>query len=336
MNTSTRYQIILYVAILSAVGVLSVLIFWPYLIVLALAGMISVLLTPINQRLRNNLGSPTLSALITLLLLVVLIVLPLIFVGNQIINEAQGLYVKISSGSSISLDYTTAKIEASIQKYVPGFKLDARSYFAGFSSWIVDRLGGIFSSTLDIFVKFILMLVALFYLLRDGDKFKKDLIALSPFPENKDTLVMNSLRDSINSVLLGSVVIAVIQGALSGLGFFIFGVPNATLWGTVAGIASLIPGIGTGLVWIPAVTYLFFYGSGVAWIGQLVWSVIFVGLLDNFLGPIILNKGINIHPILILFSILGGLQFFGPEGFLLGPLVVSLLFALLRVSQESK
>ncbi len=336
MNSSIKYQTIFYGILMLIVFALSLLIFWPFLVVLVLAAMISVILSPLDQRIRSVVKSSNLSALITILLLIVLIVVPLSFIGNQLINEAQGLYARLSSGSVVSLDYITAKFESVVQRYIPTFTFDAKAYLSGFSSWIVDRLGGIFSGTLDLAVKFMLMLVALFYFLRDGKKFKESILLISPFPEGKDKIVLGSLNEAIRSVMLGSVIIALIQGVLSGLGFYMFGVPNATLWGTVAGIGSLVPGVGTGLVWIPAVIYLFFYGTGIYWILQLVWSVVFVGLIDNFLGPIILNKGINIHPILILFSILGGLQFFGPEGFLLGPLVVSMLFALLRIAQPEE
>ncbi len=331
MNSSIKYQTVFYGILILIVFTLSLLIFWPFLVVLVLAAMLSVILAPVDKQIKSVVKSTNISALITILLLVVLIVVPLSFIGNQIINEAQDLYASLSSGSVVSIDYITDKFEVVVQKYIPSFNFDARTYLTGFSSWIVDRLGGIFSGTLDLAVKFILMLVALFYFLRDGKHFKENILLISPFPEDKDKVVIRSLKEAIRSVMLGSVIIAVIQGVLSGIGFYMFGVPNATLWGTVAGITSLIPGVGTGLVWIPAVIYLFFYGTGIAWILQMVWAVIFVGLIDNFLGPIILNKGINIHPILILFSILGGLQFFGPEGLLIGPLVISLLFALIKI-----
>ena len=100
-------------------------------------------------------------------------------------------------------------------------------------------------------------------------------------------------------------------------------------WGVVAALAALIPGIGTALVLLPAIGYLFFTGSTGMAIGLLVWGFVAVGLIDNFLGPILVNRGVKIHPFLILLSIFGGPSFFGPIGFVLGPLIVALLFALL-------
>lgn len=326
-----RYQTVFFSMVFLTLGVLSVFIFWPFLTPLALAGIVAILISPVYKKILKTLKSESLSSMVTILLLVILILAPLAVVSNKIISEAQGLYVSVTSGETVSVDFITTKIETTVQTYIPEFKFNTREYLSGFASWVVDRLGGIFSGTLDLVVKFVLGLVALFYFLRDGDEFKKQIISFSPLSEDKDKFISDSLKSSINSVLMGSLAVAVVQGLLSGVGFVLFGVPNATLWGTVAGVAALVPGVGTALVWIPAVVYLYFYGSVGVWIAQLLWSVLLVGLIDNFLAPFIINKGVNIHPLLILFSILGGLQFFGAEGFLLGPLVVGLLFALIKI-----
>jgi len=333
MNSTVhaRYQTVFFSIVFLAIGILSALIFWPFLTPLALAGIVAILVSPVYRKILKSVKSESVASFITIVLLVILILAPLAVITNQIITEAQGLYISVTSGEAISIDLITSKIEVVVQKYVPDFRINTREYLSVFASWIVDRLGGLFSGTLDLLIKFVLGLVALFYFLRDGEVFKKQIIALSPLSADKDKMVSDSLKASISSVLIGSLAVALVQGLLSGIGFALFGVPNATLWGTVAGVAALVPGVGTALVWIPAVVYLFFYGSSGIWIVQLLWSVILVGLIDNFLAPFIINKGVNIHPLFILFSILGGLQFFGAEGFLLGPLVVGLLFALVRI-----
>lgn len=330
-TAQARYKTVFFSMVFVCFAILSALIFWPFLTPLALAGIVSILVYPVYKKILKTIKSDSVASLVTIALLVILILAPLAIITNQIISEAQNLYSSVTSGDSISVDFITTKIEVAVQKYVPDFKFNTREYLSSFASWIVDRLGGIFSGTLDLVVKFALSIVALFYFLRDGDQFKKQIIALSPLSDDKDKFISDSLKASINSVLMGSLAVALVQGVLSGIGFALFNVPNATLWGTVAGVAALVPGIGTALVWIPAVIYLFFYGSTGIWIAQLVWSVVLVGLIDNFLAPFIINKGVNIHPLLILFSILGGLQFFGAEGFLLGPIVVGLLFALIRI-----
>lgn len=298
--------------------------------------MIAVILYPVYKEILKYTKSGNIAAALVIFLLVLLIGLPIIFLGNQIFIEAQGLYQRLSTGNAVSIDYIAQKGEAFIQRYAPGFTFNAREYLTGFSSWVVDKIGGIFSGTLDLAVKVLFSLVALFYFLRDGEYFKNKLLLINPLPVDKDKILATSLKAAINSVLLGTLVVALIQGFLTGVGFVIFGVPNFALWGSIAAVAALVPGIGTSIVWIPAVIYLYFYGSQGIWIAELVWSITLVGLVDNFLSPFIINRGVNVHPLLILFSILGGLQLFGPEGLLLGPLVLSVLAALLRLLEPNE
>ena len=136
---------------------------------------------------------------------------------------------------------------------------------------------------------------------------------------------------AIGSVVKGNFTIAFIQGFLTTIGFTIFAVPNAILWGTAAAIASLIPSVGTSLVFAPAVILLFINGEVFSSVGLLLWGALAVGLIDNFLGPKFIGRGMKLHPLLILFSVFGGLALFGLIGFILGPIILSLLFALLHI-----
>ncbi|OQW98324.1 MAG: hypothetical protein BWK74_04780, partial [Desulfobacteraceae bacterium A6] len=140
----------------------------------------------------------------------------------------------------------------------------------------------------------------------------------------------------INSVIKGNLTVAVIQGALTSAGFAVFGIPNAVLWGSVTAIAALIPGVGTSLVLIPAILFLFLSGKFLSGFGLLAWGAGAVGLVDNFLGPKLVGRGMQMHPFIILLSVLGGIGFFGPIGFLLGPLAISLLFAFLEIISSVK
>ena len=115
------------------------------------------------------------------------------------------------------------------------------------------------------------------------------------------------------------------------LGLAIFAVPSPALWGMVAVVASLIPAIGAGVIILPAAIYLFIASGPIFGLGILLWGALIVGLIDNLLRPKLIERGIHIHPLLILFSVLGGIGFFGVTGFLLGPLILSLLFALLDI-----
>ena len=156
------------------------------------------------------------------------------------------------------------------------------------------------------------MLFALFYLLRDGGKFKRALISLSPLIDSYDEKIIQKVKQAIKSVVAGSLVVSLAQGISTGLGFYIFGVPNPALWGSFAVVSALIPGFGTSLVLIPGILYLFIESTQIHAIGLLIWGALAVGLVDNVLGPMLVNRGVQIHPFIILLSVMGGLVFFGP------------------------
>jgi predicted PurR-regulated permease PerM len=330
---NNKYQTIFLATLLIVTIALSFFIFMPYLIPISLAAICGVLLYPVYLHVLKYVKSDSVSAAITIFLLILVVAIPVYFLANQIIVEAQGVYTRVAGGSDIAVDTISRQIETGVQKYYPGFTFNAKEYIGVVTGWIVNQLGGIFSGTVDLVLKGILGLIALFYFLKDGKYFKGKILELSPLADATDQLLVDSVKSAAHSILYGSVLVALIQGVFTGLGFFIFGVPNFVLWGTVAAFAALIPTLGTGVIAAPAILYLFFYGNPGMWIGQLIWSVVFVGLIDNLLSPILINKGMRVHPLFILFSILGGVQMFGPEGFLVGPLVLSILFALLRITR---
>jgi predicted PurR-regulated permease PerM len=211
------------------------------------------------------------------------------------------------------------------------FSIDVDQYLKQWVGWLLQNLGSIFSNLAKIIVSSFIFLFALYYLLKDGIRLKKTIIALSPLAADDNEAIIQKLEGTMASVIKGSLLIALIQGVLTAVGFTIFGVPNAFLWGSVAVIAALIPGIGTSLVLAPAVIFLFLSGGTLSAIGLLVWGIGAVGLIDNFLGPKLIGRGMQLHPFLVLLSVLGGIGFFGPLGFLFGPLVLSLFFALIDI-----
>jgi predicted PurR-regulated permease PerM len=173
--------------------------------------------------------------------------------------------------------------------------------------------------------------MALYYLLKDGYKLKNYLLALSPLDDSNNNFIINRIRLAVFSVVKGNLLIGLIQGTLTGIGFALFGVPNPVLWGGVASIAALIPSIGTAIVITPAIIFLFVSGNNVGAGGLLVWGIIVVGLVDNFLGPKLVGSSMRLHPLVTFLAVLGGLAFFGPLGILLGPLVLSIFLVLVEI-----
>lgn len=321
--------------LLTGVSILTFMMFQPFFITFAVAITFAVIIQPLYQAiLRMTKGRERISALLSILIVGILIFAPLSLIGTQVAREATDLYTKISESDTTLPAFISSieeTIESYIQPYVPAFTLDLENVFRQTLIWITGYIGPIFSNTLQTIFHFILGIIAFYYLIKDGDKFTRTIVSLSPLSDKHDKQILDRLIIAINSIVKGSLLIALIQGITSGIGFAIFGIPSATLWGSMAAIGALVPGVGTAIVIAPAVMYLFVTGNTGAAIGLSIWGFVAVGTIDNFLGPVLVGRGVKIHPLFVLFAVIGGIQFFGPLGFILGPLVLSLLYALLDI-----
>ncbi len=329
--------------LLLAVVVLAVLIFLPFLTPIVLAAAIAVVFAPVHRvivrvlfrdRERSSFG-----ALVTLALITLIIFVPLLLVTGKIYTEIQNMYGYLidESGRSQVIDALNHGAQSFSHVFFdlfPAYSFDSfniTDILKKGLEWLFSNLDVVFGGASKIALSVFVMFLALFYFLRDGRELKRQIITLSPLGDDDDNKIFKKLETTIFSIFAGSIAVGIIQGILTGIGFAIFGVPSPALWGSVAAVSALIPGIGTSLVLVPGILYLVFTGDTGPAIGLFIWSVIAVGLIDNFLGPIFVNRGVKIHPFLILLSVLGGIIFFGPIGFVLGPIVLAFLFSLLEI-----
>ena len=171
----------------------------------------------------------------------------------------------------------------------------------------------------------------MFFFYRDGAKLHDFAVKWSPLADRYDESIIAKLETAISVVVNGALFVSAIQGLTIGIGFVLFGLPNPVLWGAVSVIAALIPVVGTAIITVPAGLYLFFHGDTVSGIGMLVWGGLLVGAVDNLIRPLFIKRGVDIHPFVILLSVLGGLAYFGPIGFLAGPISIAFFYALLDI-----
>ncbi len=334
---NTHLQHNFFLVLLVGVLILTLFIFLPYVSALVIAGVFAVLFRPLYRLLKGWVKYEGLAALITMLIVLVLIITPIFFFGRQIVIEARSVFDSVVFGGPGFWDSISEKLTSSIRLVFPDFNgvqdftVDLRSYVQSLLGWVLGNFGTVFSGFTKIIVMAFVSLVALYYFLKDGSRIKEVLIELSPLANKYDRQIFDKLHSAVNSVIRGSLMIAVIQGTLTGIGFAIFGVPNPALWGGITMISALIPGIGTSLVLIPGIIFLFAVGTFGQGVGLSIWAIVFVGLIDNFLGPRLIGRRVKIHELLILLSVLGGIGFFGPIGFIMGPLILSLLVALLDI-----
>lgn len=331
METS-KLQVYFFLILFLMVGVMVFMIFKPFIPILAVAAIFAVLFQPLYKRILNQFkGHEAIASIAVIILIAIFIITPLSLMSVQLFEESQNLYLSIVTGNTDYLSTVTSAIENPIQRILPNFTLDINNYIDYGFSWVVNNIGSFVSGTAKTLFSIVLVTIAFFFFLKDGSKFKKSIMKLSPLDQKYNEEISEKLETSIRSVVKGTLFVALIQGTLTGIGFLIFGIPNATLWGTITIITALIPGVGTSLVTVPGVIYLIITGQTMQAVGLLIWAALMVGTIDNFLAPYLYGRGIKIHPLVVLFSVLGGLVFFGPMGFIFGPIAVSLFFALLRI-----
>lgn len=316
--------------------ILSFLILRPFLYSLILAIIFAIIFQPLYKKILQKITPhPWLASLLTIIVLIVFILTPITILIVQIFQEAQSLYLTLVSDlENQTLNELWPSLNQKLSQLSPVFNnlsLDFDSYLKNILSFLVQNLGLIFSNLAKIFTGLFVFLIAFFFLLKDGDSLTQKIKGLSPLTEDDDKKIIQKITNAINSVVKGSLLVATLQGVSCSIGLAIFNVPSPIIWGTVAAIGALVPGVGTTIVLIPAIVYLYLTGQIINMIGLIAWGTLAVGLIDNFLGPRFVGKKSGLHPLLILLSVLGGLSFFGPIGFILGPLTISLLLVLLDI-----
>lgn len=312
--------------------VLTFFIFQPYLYAIITAGAFATVFYPIHKKILKYIHSNAWSAFATTILIVTIIIIPLGFAGFQVIRQATSLYTELitdQTNTENSFQQITSNIQDLARKVAPKVTIDFEKYAAEALTAIIGRFGGIFSGTFYVIINIFMAMLACFYFLKNSQELKEQIASLLPLRVSYLKNILNELENAVDSIIRGSMIIALIQGILVGIGFLAFGIPNALLWGSIASITALIPGVGTAIVTIPGILYLFSTDHTAAAAGLIVWALALVGMIDNVLSPYLIGHGMKIHSFLVLLAILGGIAFFGPLGIILGPLTLSLLFAVL-------
>ncbi len=342
-----KIQDYFFFTILAGALILSFFMFLPFFTPLFLAIITAITFFPFHRKVSNLLAkgntSSFFSSLVTLVAIVLLVLIPLSLLSIKISMEAKSVYDYYTTTDTTipAVQSITEDLQRIVGKIIPGSEsslitaTSVKGHITDISKSIFANIDSIFSSAAKIFFNFVIFLIALFYFLKDGATIKAHAIKISPLADTQDEEIIVKMKAAINSVLKGTLLIAFVQGILAGIGFLIFGVTNPALWAVVAMFASLIPGVGTSLVLVPAILFLFLKGSLVSAIGLAIWSALAVGLIDNFLAPRLLGKNSGVHPLVILISALGGISLFGVLGFIAGPILVSFVMVLISVYKFS-
>lgn len=309
-------------------------ILFPFFRVIVIGISISVVLYPLYLWIEKYTSKKHnwIPSLLTTLVFLVGLCIPLYILGSILFNQFQSFYYSLNTTSVQSILTTVGN---SLNNFLPnGIAFDIQKEIGTITSSFLSNIQDVFYATAKTVLMFTIFLLIIFYFLKEGSSWKKKYVQMSLLNAKHNEKVLNALSNTINGTIKGYLIISVLQGLLMGVGLALFGVPHAVLWGFVAGIASLIPTIGTALVSIPIILYLFSIGETGNAIGLSIWSATFVGTIDNFLSPYIVSKQIQISPLFILLSVLGGITLMGPVGIIIGPLAISLLNELIIIYRE--
>ncbi|MCX6751764.1 MAG: AI-2E family transporter [Candidatus Nomurabacteria bacterium] len=309
--------------------IFSFLIFRPFWVVLVLGVSFSIVFSPVYEWLNKRLSN-WLSALLTVLLFIIIIGGLLFGISIILLNQSQSVYNMFANTGDTSPFIDS--INNSINKILPsGISFNLYEKITNVISVITNNIASVFTSTLSTLFSLFLTFLSMFFFLKDNKVWKRAIKILSPLSDTDDEKIINKLSLAVNGIIKGYLFVVIIQGTLVSIGFAIFGVPNPALWGLVAMVTALVPTIGSGLVSIPAIIFLVATGHTMSALGLLVWAVAMVGTIDNILNPVIVGSKINLPPLIILFSVLGGISLLGPVGILVGPLTISLLYTLISI-----
>lgn len=337
--THTTLQNKTFVLLLVAVSLAFGAILWPYYEAVFWGVALAILFMPLHRRILARMhGKPNQAALVTLLLCLVVVILPLSFIGVSMVQEATHIYDRLRSGQ---LDFGAylQQVIAALPAWLVGLldrmeltsvaaiqqKLSAFSVQAG--QIIATRALSVGQNTLQFVVSFGVMLYLLFFLLRDGPALGKRIHQAIPLADQHKRDLSAKFITVIRATLKGNLMVAATQGMLGGFIFWILGIQGPVLWGVLMAFLSLLPAVGASLIWGPVAIY--FLATGALWQAGVLtaFGITVIGMVDNLLRPILVGKDTKMPDYVVLISTLGGMTLFGLHGFVIGPVIAALFIA---------
>lgn len=294
---------------------------------------LAVLFKPVQRYLLNFFNhKENLAAITTLFIILFAVIVPAMFLFTAVAKEGVDLYQAIASGE-VDLSGPLSWIQStlpSLAERAESFGINLEELKQKFSSsalqssqWAASHLFTFGQNTLSFTALFILMLYLLFFFLRDGKKIIEKIIEILPIGDERERYLLAKFAEVSRATIKGTLVVGMVQGTLGGITFALLGIQSAIFWGVVMTLLSILPAIGSALVWLPAALYLIANGMLVKGIILILVGVFVIGMVDNVLRPILVGRDTKMPDYLILLSTLGGLAMIGISGFVLGPVIAA-------------
>jgi predicted PurR-regulated permease PerM len=327
-----RQERIFFGVLFAVITVLAVVIMWPFLTYIVLAGILSYTLFPVYRFLyRRIVPRASFASALSILVALLLMVLPAVYLISELAQQVSGAYTNFQMQNIQRIaDYLSGLTGNRVDfQEMLNSGLDAiRKSIVGLAP---DILGSVGELLLGLFIMFFVM----YYGFREGEAFIARIRQLLPLEPSLKESLFYEVRTITQAVLYGQVMTAIVQGTLGGIALLVFGVPNWLFWGAIMIITAFIPVLGTPIVWVPAAVGLILDGDMARGIGLLIFGSTVVMNIDNFLRPHLMSGRTKIHPVFILIGVLGGLRVFGFVGMLVGPLILALLVAFIKFYEQA-
>lgn len=329
-------------AFLGLVGLATLAFAWvllPFLGAVFWAVVIAIVFYPLYQRLLALLNNrPGLASLATVVIVLLIVIIPLLLIAVAIIQEATTLVANIQS-EDMALQDILQTVLAVLPQWsksiltrlgltdLEAIQASIASALSGWVQAIAPRVFSIGQSAVNVFISLFAMLYLTFFLFRDGKTLMGHLKAAAPFRAALKDALLARFTLVVRATVKGDILVAMVQGGLGGLGFWVLGIHATILWTVLMSFLALLPLFGAALVWLPFAIYFLATGAILQGVGLLAYGVLVVGLVDNFMRPFLVGQATKIPEFVVLISTLGGVATFGLQGFITGPVVAAMFIA---------
>jgi len=320
-------------------------IFQPFLIPVSLAVVLSTLFYPFYKKILLWMkGRKNLAATVTCLLIILAGVIPclllLVLLAQEVTQTYEMVQGKIESGEYRRLfdQELNPYFQMALDQLNHYVDLEDISIISGMSSilrqasvFLIQHSTAIVGGFMGVLIDLSLMIFTMFFLFRDGPIILKNIDSLIPLSRRQERLVASKFREVTNATIFGSLLTAVAQGLAGGIVFYFLGITNLVFWSVAYALFSLVPVVGTGLIWVPWTAYFLLSGSYIKGIALIIAAAFFIGAIDNILRPLLIEGRVKMHTLLVFFSIMGGIAYAGMVGMIFGPILISLFLTLLEL-----
>jgi len=337
----------LFFTLVAIIFYLAFLVFRPYLASIFWGIILTMVFFPIYKKLSRKIKNNAVSSILMCILIFIIIIGPCIYIGVVLVDETVSAYHNIEkhirSGEYQSLMNLTEhhifiSLRQRIEQYVDLSELNIPSLILNtlnkIQSFMLSRIGSSIQRFSQFIIDFIFVFLTMYYLFKDGENTVKRFKGIIPLGKEQTDSILNQLKEVLQATMYGGLIVALLQGFMGGLAFLILGISSPVFWGALMALLSFFPLMGAWLVFLPAVVILLIQGYTVKAIILLIWGFGVVSMVDNFLRPYLVSGRTQIHPLILFFSIIGGLQIFGFLGIIVGPMLASTFVVLLNILQN--